>query len=432
MKLAAYLNDHRCGEFDDSGGYRFTYDPDWQHSPTSHPVSFSLPTITQEHRGKAVEAFLRGLLPDNEQTLRAWGRRFGCSPRRPLELLAHVGADCIGALRFVPPEQDPEAWLKQSTIDWLTDEELCERIRDLLTSRTDGRQETDLGQFSLPGAQAKTALRFDRTNKRWGIPSGAEPTDHIFKPVLLDYDNQVWCEHFCLQLARAVGLEAVKSQVLNICGNDIVVLERYDRAIDDSGTMQRIHQEDVCQALAVLPEHKYEAATAARQARGPGVQEMIQLAGESADPPATEMHWFRAVIFNLLIGGTDAHAKNYGLIWSARSQWHPAPLYDLNSILPWMRPYGTQVDQQKVKLAMRMGGHYHLDHIQMHHIEAQAKSCGIPANVAISETTSLATRVGKTLTQISDQLQAEGCSTAFLQRLVDSIAANSRRWESQA
>lgn len=81
-----------------------------------------------------------------------------------------------------------------------------------------------------------------------------------------------------------------------------------------------------------------------------------------------------------------------------------------------------------MKLAMRMGGHYRLDHIQPHHVEAQAISCGIPGKLAASETSALAASIGQALTPLADRLQAEGCPKDLLQRIVDAIGEHARRW----
>lgn len=38
----------------------------------------------------------------------------------------------------------------------------------------------------------------------------------------------------------------------------VIVVERYDRVVRD-GVVRRVHQEDVCQALGVRPEAKYQS-----------------------------------------------------------------------------------------------------------------------------------------------------------------------------
>jgi len=60
-----------------------------------------------------------------------------------------------------------------------------------------------------------------------------------------------------------------------------------------------------------------------------------------------------ALIWNWLIAGTDAHAKNYSFLLAA-GDVRLAPLYDIASALP----YGTH--ERKLRMAMKVGGDYDL------------------------------------------------------------------------
>lgn len=65
------------------------------------------------------------------------------------------------------------------------------------------------------------------------------------------------------------------------------------------------------------------------------------------------MRFIDAPIFNWLIAGTDAHAKNYSLLIGAGGRARLAPLYDVASALPY-----DALDTQRLKLAMKIGGEY--------------------------------------------------------------------------
>jgi hypothetical protein len=69
-----------------------------------------------------------------------------------------------------------------------------------------------------------------------------------------------------------------------------------------------------------------------------------------------------AIIFNWLIAGTDAHAKNYALLLGGNGAVRLTPLYDLASILPYQT-----INLQKAKLAMKIGGEYRLRNIRLRH-----------------------------------------------------------------
>src|SRR5258708_14510790 len=135
-----------------------------------------MPLVKKEHEHATVNAFLWGLLPDNELILERWGRRFQVASGNAYSLLAHVGEDCAGAVRFVAPDR-LHALSGEGTgsVDWLTEKGVATRLRALSDDLSAWRRADDSGQFSLAGAKPKTALLFD--GKRWGCSLGANPND---------------------------------------------------------------------------------------------------------------------------------------------------------------------------------------------------------------------------------------------------------------
>src|SRR5256885_2381624 len=87
---------------------RFRYAEAWQSSEDSYPLSLSMPLTAVEHDHNATNAYLWGLLPDNERTLDRYAKTFGVSSRSPVALLAHIGADCAGAVQLVVPTEASE------------------------------------------------------------------------------------------------------------------------------------------------------------------------------------------------------------------------------------------------------------------------------------------------------------------------------------
>jgi serine/threonine-protein kinase HipA len=129
----------------------------------------------------------------------------------------------------------------------------------------------DIGKLSLPGAQAKTAYYWDVAKNRWGVPGGRTPTTHIVKPCIPGFDGLVENEHLCQDIAARLDLMAARSSVLAL-DETYIVIERYDRLppLAESPLPRRIHQEDLCQALSLLPARKYQ------EEGGPGI---AQIAG---------------------------------------------------------------------------------------------------------------------------------------------------------
>ena len=74
-------------------------------------------------------------------------------------------------------------------------------------------------------------------------------------------------EYYCLRQAEAAGLSVPKCFLDTIEEQPLFVIERFDRVLlpeqdrrVDRGIhqVQRLHQEDFCQVLGLLPERKYE------------------------------------------------------------------------------------------------------------------------------------------------------------------------------
>jgi len=364
-ELIAILGVREMGRVhqDQRGRLTFVYDDAWRQAPNAHPLSLSMPLAASEHGHAVVESFVWGLLPDNSHILDRWGRRFRVSARNAFALIAHVGEECAGAVQFVRPERVKLLGKGPKSVRWLDTAGVGERLRALRADQSAWRRPGDTGQFSLAGAQPKTALFFERG--RWGVPSGRTPTTHILKPPTGELDGHVENEHFCLALARELGLPAAASTVTRFGDEVAIVVERYDRLRTRGGVL-RVHQEDVCQALGVMPTKKYESEG------GPGVRDIAELLRAHSSARAEDLDRFvDAVALNWLIGGPDAHAKNYSILIGGGGQTRLAPLYDLASALPY-----PKLDLHKTTLAMKLGGEYRLRAIgprQWHKLAAELR-----------------------------------------------------------
>ena len=396
----------------------FVYNDAWRADPNAYPLSLSMPLASAEHGHARIEAFLWGLLPDNDRVLENWGRRFQVSPKNVFRLIAHVGEDCAGAVQFVRPER-LEA-LQSDTVakevKWLTEDEVAERLRALRADHSAWRSAQDTGQFSLAGAQPKTALLFER--KRWGVPSGRVPTTHILKPPTGEWDGHAENEHFSLRLAKAVGLIVPNSSVQHFGDEIAIVVERYDRVRSD-GRWARIHQEDMCQALGLHPTRKYESDG------GPGARTIAELLREQSSNPEDDIQSFvDANIFNWLIAGTDAHAKNYALLLGGSGAVLFAPLYDLASILPYQT-----VDVQQAKLAMKIGGEYRLRYIGLRNWKKFAVDLRLQEDGLIERIRAMAGSLPDHAATIQSELEKAGLLHGTITRLARRLKARASSCE---
>ena len=159
-ELVTLLDGKEVGRVhNDARGRRtFVYDDQWRNAREAYPLSLSMPIAAKEHGRSAVEAFLWGLLPDNEQVLARWAAKFQVSARNVFALISHVGEDCAGAVQFVTPERlEAIRSGKEDKVEWLDESEVAKRLRMLREDHAAWRLPRDTGQFSLAGAQPKTA-----------------------------------------------------------------------------------------------------------------------------------------------------------------------------------------------------------------------------------------------------------------------------------
>jgi serine/threonine-protein kinase HipA len=388
----------------------FIYNDTWSGDPNAYPLSLSMPLGSATHGHARIEAFLWGLLPDNDRVLQSWGRQFHVSPRNVFRLIANVGEDCAGAVQFVSPER-METLRGEPTdkeVAWLTEDDVAERLSALRADHSAWRNERDTGRFSLAGAQPKTALLFER--KRWGVPSGRTPTTHILKPPTGDWDGHAENEHFSLQLARASGLIVPNSRVSHFKDEMAIVVERYDRVRNGRG-WSRIHQEDMCQALGLHPARKYESDG------GPGVRRIVELLRNQSSSPDEDVQSFvDAIAFNWLIAGTDAHAKNYSLLLGKGAGVRLAPIYDLASMLPY-----RTVDLRRVKLSMKIGGEYRLRNIGVGHWQRLATELHLDEGTIIDRIRVMASTLPDHATDVQKQIEGEGLSHATITSLSERL-----------
>ncbi len=464
------------------GRLSFAYDEIWRAAPNAFPLSLSMPLAAREHPHAAITPFLWGLLPDNALVLERWGRQFQVSAGNPFALLGAVGEDCAGAVQFVRPERLATlADAAAGTVAWLTEADLAARLRALRADAAAGRAPGDSGQFSLAGAQPKTALLLD--GQRWGVPAGRMPTTHILKPAAAEPDGRVENEHLCLALARALGLPAAGSQLRRFDGVTALVIERYDRvriaalaeqrqaeaamhaalaaaaaanpdatraaadavwhaadaaaagrdaqnlaAYAATTAIFRVHQEDFCQALRIHPERKYQSDG------GPGPRDIVALLRTSvhgggphrkpdaAGPAEEDVGTFLdALIFNWLIGGTDAHGKNYAMLIGGGGLVRLAPLYDLASI------FGVPGhDPERVKMAMKIGTHYRLRDIAPRDFSVLALDLKWNADRLIDRLRDLARALPDALADESARLRAAEIGHPVLDRLRTALTARAR------
>jgi serine/threonine-protein kinase HipA len=304
---------------DDGGQMTFQYDAAWLGRPEPVPLSRSLPLRDEPFTQKECQGFFGGILPeeDNRQVI---ARILGISDKNDFAMLEQIGGECAGAISFLPEnEAIPE---DDDRYRELADDELAKILRELprrpLMAGADGIR------LSLAGAQDKIAVRVD--DGKISIPRGSAPSSHVLKPAVDTYEGVVFNEAFCMALARACDLNVAPVEIGKVDDIDYLLAERYDRIRGEDGNIQRLHQEDFCQALGIRSEIKYQSEG------GPSLEDCFELVRDTSSVPAPDLiSLLDAVIFNLLIGNHDAHGKNFSFLYVPDRSIRFAPLYDLVS-----------------------------------------------------------------------------------------------------
>lgn len=442
----------------------YVYDDDWRAFRGAFPLSLSMPLAGAQHKHEPIEAFLWGLLPDNELVLDRWARRFQVSARNAFALISHVGEDCAGAVQFVRPERlEAAVSARAPEIQWLDESAIAERLRALQIDASAWRSPLDAGQFSLAGAQPKTALLYQ--NGHWGVPSGRTPTTHIIKPPAGHLDGHVENEHICLALARALGIPAASSEVRRFDDQVAIVVERYDRAYTsalvaaaaaeaeaaavaakaaaDEGAavnaatkaaeaaaraaglaelaktqpILRLHQEDICQALGLLPVYKYQSDG------GPTPDGIVALLRAHSSRPTDDVGAFvDALAFNWLIAGTDAHAKNYSILHGGGGRVRLAPLYDVASVLPY-----DGFDLRRIKLAMKIGGEYRVYNIGLRQWRKLATELGFDQSEILSRVKNLISVAPERVAYVREQTLRAGLTHPIIDRLAAALTTRAEQ-----
>lgn len=424
-ELKVYLDGTFAGVITQSNAGRidFRYDEDYRRSDDAVPLSLSMPLTTASHSPRVIQAFLWGLLPDRSETLERWGREFQVSSNNPVGLLSHMGADAAGAVQILPPgEGSTDAASRQGDIRWLSDAEVGRIVASLAANSLDWQAGEDTGRWSLAGAQSKVAL-FRSLDGRWGVPRDSTPTTHILKPSIPGFQHHEINEHLTMQAARALGLFVAESELGELPGAEpVFIARRYDR-VHTAGRWIRRHQEDLCQALSVMPSKKYQVDG------GPGVGEIADLfknLPNLQDRQESAWRFFEGLAFSVVTGGTDAHAKNYSLLFIP-GRAILAPLYDLATATVYQSRNPNSF-RGSLKSPISVGGEYAMDSIGEKHWAKAATRLGIDSGQAVDRVRELYRDAGEAFLSVADGLPDPEWKAAALEiaHAVDSFGKERR------
>ncbi|GAC1409421.1 MAG: type II toxin-antitoxin system toxin serine/threonine-protein kinase HipA [Burkholderiaceae bacterium] len=343
MNLAVWVQKQQMGtlSYDSSTArFSFAYTAEWLKEDSRFPLSPSLPLQssdeeTVEQHSAAVRQFFQNLLPEG-QALDDAARVNKVSKANVLGLLHALGKETSGALRITVNGETPSH--SHAEPRPLSFDELSTRIRqrpELPFTVWDGKV-----RLSIAGYQDKLAV-FEHHDRWFLVEDPGLASTFLLKPdpVAKALAGMTTNELMCLTLARSIGLEVATASLRHV-PEPVLAIERFDRNVVSSADatlrVERLHCIDGCQALGLPVEYKYERphgdGTDVRNIRdGASLKRFFSLLNDSSQvsaPAVGRLKFLRWTIFQVLIGNTDAHAKNVSF-FSGADGLRLTPTYDL-------------------------------------------------------------------------------------------------------
>jgi len=417
MELNVLMNGDLAGTLSYTSAahlYAFRYCAEWLSRKDRYALSPTLPFAeveegSRERHSAAVRQFFENLLPEG-QALDDAANMYRLSKGNLMGLLAALGGETAGALQLrllgaaIPSEAE--------TLRGLSHEELSERIRARPYhpfSAWDGRV-----RLSIAGYQDKIAVFEDEG--RWAFVEGARlASTHILKPepVSARFSGLTGNEFLCMRLAHWAKLPVADVALVHV-PEPVLVVKRFDRLRTAEG-VARLHVIDGCQALGLSSALKYERPYGdtrdVREVRdGASLPMLFELLERSPRPVAERLALLRWTIFQVLIGNTDAHAKNLSF-HVGREGLSIAPAYDLVC--------GLAFDGDTVldNYAMAIGDAFHAVELSPFEWANFAHACGLPFRQVSAELSRMARRVREGLPKACDDALIAGVEVALVERL---------------
>lgn len=356
-----------------------------------------------------VSRFLGGYLPEGAQRKALSGKR-GIAPNDLFGFLREFGSSIAGALTF----WDQEAGEHEARYTPVSSKLLRRELQRAVKEHDQGIR--DDSRSMLAGFQPKLLVsRFDDSG--WLLPHGSGHSTHILKPRLQSRPSRILDEFYSHELARAVGISRFASWLEGSGDGMYLVIERFDRRVQES-RVELVHQEDAAQALALGwtdDDLKFQDPTRPFDPERPSAYRVAELVAGLGDVAVTEQ-WVRQLVFRILIGDNDGHAKNVGVLHLPGSNL----LTDLYDAVPNL----FQAERIRWDMALAIDGEFDHRLISVDRILAEVASWRV---LSRSRASSVVTELLTAFRSALDVVDVpRGCSNGledFLRRTVDRLLA---------
>jgi serine/threonine-protein kinase HipA len=378
----------------------------FQYTHPTRAISLSLPTSEQPFTPAQSRPFFEALLPEGAVREQI-ASQLKLAASDSYGLLSELGRDCAGALQILESERIPET----PSVHWMDVGELDTLIEGLPRHPLGIHGEDQHLRLSLAGVQNKAVLMRNEVGV-FGKPLDGMPSTHILKPEppSEDYPGLAANEYFCMRLAERCGLPAAEVHLIEVAGRPCLLVRRFDRDLT-SFPPRRIHQEDLCQALGLTPDFKYQK----EGWRLPSYAALSELLDDHSPSPGLDrLAGAQSAVFHFLIGNADAHAKNISLIHGEHGV-HLAPLYDVVCTAAY-----PELDKH---LALSIGDELDPVSITAIHFADLAEAFALSATGFERERRDLCERVSTQAALLREEALAHGWHHPCIERILETIAS---------
>ncbi len=369
---------------DDHHQLCFRYTHDWLISDNAIALSPTIDISDQTFSGDEVESFFENLLPEGD-VLDFISQTIQISSTNVFALLERFGGDTAGAFSILPeglkPSDDPHYLpvSKDKIKQWFLQTKGLPLI-------INGEQ----SRMSLSGAQDKMTVFIDASCALF-IPLGAAPSTHIIKPSVsqhLTVPHTAINEVFIMSLAKAINMDVAELHYDPELS--AAIIKRYDRETVQ-GKLKRLHQNDLCQLLGLPSNKKYEAEG------GPSLVNCFNaVLIHSSQPAKDKKRLIEWLVFNLLVGNMDSHAKNLSIMTVANKKVL-TPFYDMvcTAVYPSLSK----------KFAFKIGGENRPDWIMLRHWQRFANDTATKPTFVINIIIDMIDRIEQVLPGVTGKLK---------------------------
>jgi len=303
--------------------YSFEYDRDWieRGFAISPHLGFG-----EDFSSITIRRFLENLIPEGEG-LDEIASFAHISKKNTFAIMHAIGYDTAGALVFGDNSE-----VNMPIFREISSAELSKRI-DELESRSIAIWDQKV-RLSLAGVQAKLPIIIQ--NDKMGLANGTLSSTHIMKFQTKKHLHIVINEFFCMTLAQKIGLRVADVKLKRFGENVVLVVERFDRIYRED-FVERLHIIDACQMLDLPPTYKYEQNFGSSRdvkhiREGVSFQKLFASSKRCEVPAVAQLELLNWSMFNLIIGNSDAHGKNFSFFVDHRGI-RATPFYDMLCVM---------------------------------------------------------------------------------------------------